>query len=222
MSKLFLPACKVKRQLNHASEKLQHYLEQKEAVQTVGCCKVFCKKATEEDTAIVVCNNCAAIMEESSMVSEIEFVWEVIDHDNDFKFPDYHGERMTIQDCWRAYEKRNVQDAIRSLLRKMNIEVVELEENHERTKFCGADLLEACTDIEKRFAPKRYMLEGAEMYHPIPKKEEDVWLKNYCKQIKTEKVVCYCMSCLDGIQRGGKQAIHLIELLFPEESGAIK
>ena len=57
-------------------------------------------------------------MEESSQIEEIEFVWEIIDRDSDFPFPDYHGEKMTIQDCWRACEKRKVQDAIRSLNEK--------------------------------------------------------------------------------------------------------
>ncbi len=162
-------------------------------METVGCCKVFCNKATKEDTAVVICNNCAAIMEESSLVSNIEFVWKIIDHDDSFAFPDYHGEKIAIQDCWRAYKKRNVQDAIRSLMRKMNIDVVKLKENHEQTKFCGAHLLEECTDIEKKFAPRRYAIEGANMYHPIPKEKEDIWLKNYCNQIETDKVFCYCM-----------------------------
>lgn len=77
---------------------------------------------------------------------------------------------------------------IRSIMRKMNIEIVELAENYGNTKFCGADLLAA----------------------------QDAFLKDYCRQNTTDKVVCYCMSCLDGINRGGKQALHLVELLFPE------
>ena len=216
MTKIFLPSCKVRKRFPSASKRLEEYLKMRENIETAGCCKVFCGKANPEDTAVVVCNNCAAIMEESSPVSSIEFIWEIIDQDPDFVFPDYRGERMTIQDCWRAYEKRKVQDAIRSLLRKMNIEVVELKEHHQNTKFCGADLLEACTETEKKFAPRRYGKEGADCYHPIPEEEEDIWLRNYCSQIQTEKTVCYCMSCLDGIKRGGKSAVHLMELLFPE------
>ncbi|NDO45272.1 hypothetical protein [Clostridium sp. MD294] len=216
MKKIFLPSCKVKGKYKSASQKLQRYLEIKEKVTTVGCCKVFCSKVCPEDTAVVICNNCAAIMEESSAVQKIEFVWQIIDNDPEFPFPDYHGEKMTIQDCWRAYEKRSVQNAIRSLLHKMNITVIELEENYENTKFCGADLLEPCTDIEKKFAPRRYVVNGADKYNPIPKEKEDLWLQNYCQQIETEKVVCYCMACLDGIQRGGKTAVHLLELIFPE------
>lgn len=216
MSKVFLPACKVKGRFQYSSEKLKAYLEEKEHVKTIGCCKVFCSKLNKEDTAVVVCNNCAAILEESSQAKTIQFVWEIIDKDENFPFPDYHGERMTIQDCWRAYEKRNVQDAIRSLMEKMNIEVVELKENYENTRFCGADLLEPCTDVEKVFAPQRYATDGADMYQPLPQKEQDAYLKNYCKKIDTEKVVCYCLSCLNGIRRGGKQAVHLLELIFPE------
>lgn len=215
--KIFLPSCKVKARYKYQSDKLKAYLEGTEHVQTVGCCKVFCSKITSADPVIVICNNCAAIMEESSVAPEISFVWEIIDRDPDFPFPNYHGEEMTIQDCWRAYEKKNVQDDIRSLLRKMNIKVLELEENYEKTRFCGADLLEPCTQIEKKFAPERYAVRGADMYHPMSKKDADLWLKEYCRQIKSEKVVCYCTACLDGIERGGKQAVHLLELLFPED-----
>lgn len=216
MSKIFLPSCKVKANFKSSSEKLKEYLERKEQIRTLGCCKAFCGKIKKEDTVVVICNNCAAIMEESSLSNHIEFVWEIIDQDEDFVFPDYHGERMAIQDCWRAYEKRNVQNAIRSLMKKMNIEIVELEENYENTKFCGADLLEPCTDVEKTFAPQRYVVEGGEMYKPLSVEEQNLYLQEHCCGIQTEKVVCYCMACLDGIKRGGKQAFHLIELLFPE------
>lgn len=197
MSKVFLPACKVKNRFQNPSEKLRTYLEEKEQVKTIGCCKAFCGRLSKEDTAVVVCNNCAAILEESSQVGNIRFVWEIIDRDDHFPFPDYHGERMTIQDCWRAYEKRNVQDAVRSLLRKMNIEAVELEKN---------------------FAPRRYAADGAGMYRALSPKEQQLFLEDHCKGIDTKRTVCYCLSCLDGIQQGGKQAVHLLELLFLEEN----
>ena len=216
MRKIFLPSCNTKVKHAHASSQLRKYLEAKEQVKTVGCCKVFCKEAKKGDTAVVICSNCAAILEESSTVENIQFVWEIINKDSEFPFPDYHGEKMTIQDCWRSYEKRNMQDTIRSLMKKMNIEVVELEENYEKTKFCGSDLLEPCTESEKKFAPQRYVVDGATMYKPLSTLEQQEYLQKHCKAITTEKVVCYCTSCFSGINRGGKQAIHLIDLLFPK------
>lgn len=216
MSRVFLPSCKLQARWKEPSAKPLTYLQEKEQVKKIGCCKAFCEKVSPKDQAIVVCNNCAAIMEESSPIRDIEFAWEIIDRDEAFPFPDYHGERMTIQDCWRAYEKRNVQNAIRSLLRKMNINVVELENNFEKADFCGPDLLEPCTEAEQKLAPRRYVMEGGHMYKPLPTPEdEDAWLRDYCGRIKTDKVICYCTACYDGIQRGGKQPLHLLELLFP-------
>ena len=49
-----------------------------------------------EDHAIVLCNNCANIVEESSRAGAFTYVWELIDRDADFPFPDYGGERMTV------------------------------------------------------------------------------------------------------------------------------
>ena len=37
-------------------------------------------------------------------------------------------------------------------------------------------------------------------------------------EVETDKVVCYCKFCTDGINTGGKQGLHLIELLFPTET----
>ena len=57
----------------------------------------------------------------------------MIDKDPDFPFPDYREEEMTVQDCWVAFEKRDVRDTVRSLLGKVNIRIAELEENYEKT-----------------------------------------------------------------------------------------
>ncbi len=76
---------------------------------------------------------------------------------------------MTIQDCWLAVEKRHVQDAIRSLMRKMNIQVVELPENHEKTTFCGMNLTAECNPSNAKLAPKRYVEEGGtHVPPPVP------------------------------------------------------
>ena len=144
MANLYFPGCKVKGDFPAASEKLAAYIQSKRVVTPVGCCRVDHDKLTPADTAVVVCNNCANIIAESGDPGQIEFVWEIIDNDPEFPFPDYHGEKMTIQDCWLAVEKRHVQDAIRSLMRKMNIDVVELAENHEKTRFCGMNLVAPC------------------------------------------------------------------------------
>ena len=215
MSKFLFPSCKAKATYTNASEKLRSYMRERYNIDSVGCCRAEYQKITAQDSAIVVCNNCAAIMEESSPAGNIEFVWDLIDKDDDFLFPDYHGERITIQDCWIAVEKRQLQDTVRSLLKKMNIQYVELDENFEKTKFCGVNLLAPCSPSNAKLAPKRYVEEGAHMFTPCSQEEQITYFQKHCTQIQTEKVACYCKFCKEAVTMGGKQGIHLLELLFP-------
>jgi hypothetical protein len=166
--------------------------------------------------AIVVCNNCAAIIEENTK-GEIVTLWQVIDQDPAFDFPDYRGEEMTVQDCWIAFEKRPVQDAVRSLLRKMNIKTVELEENYAKTKFCGVNLLAPCTESNAALAHERYVVRFPHMFTPMEHEEQIRRFQQHCRQIETERTVCYCKFCNEGINMGGKTGVHLLELLFPED-----
>lgn len=214
MAHYYFPSCKVTAQFKEPSMRAREYIKAKYGIDPIGCCRPNHQKLRAEDTAIVVCNNCAAIIEENTEAS-IQFLWQVIDQDPDFRFPNYHGEAMTIQDCWVAFEKREVQDTIRSLLRKMNITVVELAENHEATKFCGVNLLSPCSESNAKLAHKRYVERFPHMFTPMEPDEQTAHFQKHCEQITTEKVVCYCKFCTDGINAGGKKGIHLLELLFP-------
>ncbi len=112
-----------------------------------------------------MCNNCAAVIEENTKAS-IEFLWQTIDQYTDFQCPDCHGEEMTIQDCWIAFEKRYIQDTVLSLLHKMNIKVVELDENFESKKFFGVNMLSACTKCNAALVHKRYVEQFPHMFTP--------------------------------------------------------
>ena len=55
------------------------------------------------------------------------------------------------------------------------------------------------------------------MFTPMQPEEQDEHFRKHCEQIQTQKTVCYCKFCTEGINMGGKQELHLIELLFPAE-----
>ncbi len=214
MAYVYFPSCKVTAQFKDASKRAREYVNRRFGITPIGCCRVNHKKLTADDTAIVVCNNCAAIIEENTGAA-IESLWQVIDQDPEFVFPDYHGEEMTVQDCWVSFEKRHFQEAVRSLLRKMNIRAVELEENYEKTRFCGVNLLAPCSASNAALAHKRYVEHYPHMFTPMEPEEQKEHFRRHCEQIRTEKVVCYCKFCTDAMNMGGKTGIHLIELLFP-------
>lgn len=157
----YIASCVFTRDYPELSLRIQNYLKQRFGIGIIRCCadkykvKQFeevmapsvCEqwKATphyipfEPDTTMVsICHNCTAVFQESHSEIRVLSLWEfILQMDADFCYPDYGGERMTIQDCWRQYDNRSEQDAVRELMRRMNIEVVEMAENREQTRFCG-------------------------------------------------------------------------------------
>ena len=219
MAQIFFPSCKAKAAYPAASARLLEYLTDRWGVTAAGCCRVDHPSLTAEDVAVAVCNNCAAILEESSSVGQIRFVWELIDSDPDFPFPDYGGETITVQDCWLAVDRRQVQETVRSLLRKMNLQLAEQPESYEKTRFCGVNLLSPCSESNARLAPRRYENGRSPMFRPMTPEQQAAFFRRHCAAIDTRRVACYCKFCTEGIRAGGKEGVHLLELLFPGESG---
>ena len=96
---------------------------------------------------------------------------------------------MTVQDCWVAFEKRDVQDTVHSLLGKMNIMIAELEENYEKTKFCGVNLLSPCTESNAALAQRRYVEQFPHMFTPMEPEDQIKHFRRHCERIRTQKVV---------------------------------
>ena len=217
MARVFFPSCKIKADFPAESEDVRRYLEEQHGVTTTGCCKPCRTQLTDADQAVVICNNCAAIVEESSAAPTLTYVWELIDQDTNFPFPDHSGMQVTVQDCWAARERRGTQEAIRSLLHKMNIEVVEQEENFNRTRFHGRTLLNPCPPVNAKLAPRRYENGTSPMFTPMAEEEQIIYLTRHAEKLPADNVVCSCKPCRDGITAGGKTGIHILQLLFPKE-----
>ncbi len=173
------------------------------------------EKFTEGDEVWSLCHNCSNIIEEQYQGVKVHTFWELIDSDKDFKFPDYSDMTVTVQDCWRSRERVEEQKAVRSLLRKMNINFVEAELNHENTDFCGVSLLEPPMKRNAMLAPKHYVEQAEGKFIPHTEEEKKRIMTDYCRQFKTDTVVCYCHYCLEGLLLGGANGIHLAGLLFP-------
>ncbi len=69
MAYFYFSSCKATAQFKEASKKAKSYVNQKFGIAPIGCCRPNHKKLTSEDTALVVCNNCAAIIEENTKAS---------------------------------------------------------------------------------------------------------------------------------------------------------
>lgn len=213
MSVYYFPSCKFTAYSPDTSQKISDYLSKRFGMEIQGCCRPFHANMTAEDTAVCVCNTCAAICAEDSPARVLS-LWEVLQDDEGFPFPDLHHEAMTLQDCWRCYDRREEQEAVRKILQRMHVDVVELEENYEKTRFCGTSTHIPLVKANGDFAPRRFIHDAKGMFIPKTEEEQKKLMQEHCKKIRTDKVICYCVPCTRGIQLGGKQGIHLLDLLF--------
>jgi len=100
---------------------------------------------------------------------------------------------MTIQDACPTREKPAVQDAIRILLQKMHITLVEAENSGKKAKCCGDNF-----------------------YPQLPLVQVNELMKQRTAEMPLENVIVYCVSCIQSISIGGKTPRYLPDLLFNE------
>jgi hypothetical protein len=233
----YVAGCVFTKEEPELSAKIQDYLKQRFHIQIIRCCvpnyKIeeftadmpewlqpqwksipHYKDFTADSTMVYICHNCSAIFQETMPEVKRLSLWELIFSDTEFPFPDYSHEKMTLQDCWRSYDNRSEQDAVRTLLRKMNVDIVEQEENYEKTQFCGVSLYAPSPKRNLELAPKRYVENAEGKFIPRTNEEQQKLMWEHCKNITTDKVVAYCHYCVKGLKVGGKQAKHLASLLF--------
>lgn len=234
-SPIYVASCVFTREEPDLSVKVQNYLKQRFHMQMIRCCVPNYKDFTADmpewlqsrwsgipdyidftadNTMVYVCHNCAAIFQETLPEVKRLSLWELILNDAEFPFPDYSHEKMTVQDCWRSYDNRSEQEAVRALLRKMNVAVVEQAENYEKTQFCGISLYSHPPKRNLDLAPKRFVENAKGKFIPHTKEEQLKLMQEHCQEITTDKVVAYCHYCVKGLKLGGKQAKHLASLLF--------
>lgn len=216
MSRKFFPGCKVKARYPEASEWLaQQVIDRGYADEIVGCCRTDHQSLTADETAVCICNNCMAMIDEDADNGALENIWVLIDNDPVFPLPSYEGKTMGIQDCGRAYDRTDVQDAVRSLMRKMNIEVVELPDAREESRFCGQSFLKSVPEQDAGFAPRRYVEDARKrgIFTPTDPDIVQQRMEEHAAAIPTDEVCCYCFACDMGLEAGGKDAINMIELV---------
>lgn len=159
---------------------------------------ICCRHNPEVPVGSTIINNCAGCDRRFRSlyegISTISF-WEVIDSIEGLVLPDYGGMKMSVHDPCGYRHKPQVHRAVRSLLRKMNIEIVEAE-------FHGTESI-CCGDNYYGYVPNERVQERIQMR---------------AEQFPCNDVVVYCIGCDRALTEGGKTSHYLPELLFGRES----
>lgn len=123
-------------------------------------------------------------------------LWEILAESKSFPFPDYNGIRMSIHDACPTRTEERVHSAIRKLLERMNIEIIEPKNTRTKAICCGDSL-----------------------YGTLPVEIVKEQMKKRSNEMPCDNVVVYCVSCIKAMHIGGKNPRYIVDLLFGEETG---
>jgi Fe-S oxidoreductase len=159
---------------------------------------ICCRHEPNLENGTQVINTCAGCdrryRELYDGISTIS-LWEILADSKTFPFPDYSGIEMTIHDACPTRTETRVHSAIRILLKKMNIKVVEPKNTGTRSTCCGDSF-----------------------YGILPVELVKEQMKKRSNEMPCENVVVYCVSCIKAMNIGGKKPRYIVDLLFGEET----
>ena len=196
MTQVFAPGCALMVYKPDLAQKVNNFLQQELGAlpQHLTCCRHEPHLAAGTQV-INICAGCdrryRSLYEGVSTTS----LWEIIANSKNFEYPNYNGMKMSIHDACPTRTEARVHDAVRTLLKNMNIEIVEAEYTRDKAVCCGDSF-----------------------YGTIPAEQVKVEMKKRADQMPCEDVVIYCVSCIKAMYIGGKKPRYLVDLLFGEQT----
>ena len=196
MKRVFAPGCALILYKPELVEKLHKILNENIEKMNIlnRCCRnqPQLNKGTE---VINICPGCDKRYRQNYENSTTISLWEVLAKRDFFPFPDYNGKEMTIIDACPTRNEVRVHKAIRALLKKMNITLIEPEKTGTKSTCCGDSF-----------------------YGNIPTEKVKTQMRKKASEMPVDDVVVYCVSCSKSIYIGGKKPRYVIDLLFHEDT----
>ncbi|MEI6173043.1 MAG: (Fe-S)-binding protein [Bacteroidota bacterium] len=194
--RVFAPGCALMLYKPELAAKLHDILDKNlgPVEKMMDCCHHDPLVATETEV-INVCPGCDKRFGKDYPKTSTISLWEILAEQDFFPFPDHHGRQMTILDACPTRNNEKVHAAIRILLEKMNISLVEPRNTRTKGTCCGDSF-----------------------YGVIPTEKVKEQMIKRSSEMPLEDVVVYCVSCIKSIHIGGKHPQYLVDLLFADET----
>jgi len=193
---VYAPGCALVLYKPHLAERVFAHLNADDAgmASLLSCCR----HDPHLEPGSVVINTCPGCdrryRELYEGVSTIS-LWEVLAAGDTFDFPDYGGAEMAIHDACPTRTEERVHVAVRTLLEKMNIAVVEPRATRTHSVCCGDSF-----------------------FGELPADRVAGLMAKRADSMPREDVVVYCVSCVNAMHVGGKRPRYLVDLLFGEDT----
>jgi len=196
MKQVYAPGCALMIYKPHLAKKVLDFLN--EELDDISEHLICCKHEPNLQRGTVIINTCPGCdrryRELYDGISTIS-LWEVLANSKKFSFRDYMGLEMAIHDACPTRTEMRVHFAIRILLDKMNIKVVEPKNSGTKSTCCGDSF-----------------------YDILPVEQVKEQMKKRADEMPCENVVVYCISCIKSMHIGGKKPRYIMDLLFGEET----
>lgn len=146
------------------------------------------------EEVIVACQNCYAIFRQFDGERRVRSLWTIL---RDTGLPEgRHGSarglEVSVQDSCTTRDVPEIYESVRAILSELGVAVREMEYARDRARCCGCAPMIAAGDAKLgREAMKRRAAESP-----------------------CGTVVSYCASCRSAMRTGGRESLHLLDLVF--------
>jgi len=196
MKKLFAPGCALMLYKPELAEKIHAILNKNlsEMDKLMTCCHHDPRFDTKTEV-INICPDCDKRFRNDYENSTTVSLWEILAETDFFPFPNYQGKWMSILDACPTRDQEKTQNAIRILLKRMNINLVEPRNTKSKSTCCGDSF-----------------------YGLIPTEKVKEQMVKRTSEMPLYDVVVYCVSCIKSVHIGGKKPKYLVDLLFADDT----
>ena len=196
IKRVFAPGCALMLYKPELAERLHLILNNNlgEMELLTTCCK-HDPQLKEKTEIINICPGCDKRFRNDYTNSSTISLWEIVAESNFFDLPNYQGKQMTIIDACPTRDQDRVHNAIRTVLEKMNIVVLEPQNTRSKNTCCGDSF-----------------------YGVIPVEKVKEQMIKRTSEMPLDDVVVYCVSCIKSVYIGGKKPKYLVDLLFADET----
>lgn len=145
-----------------------------------------------------IINNCAGCDRRfRSLYEGIQTIslWEILDSIDSLPLPVHTGLTVSVHDSCSYRPKPQVHEAVRSILRKMDIKIVDSQYSGTKSICCGDNF-----------------------YPQLPIEKVTELQKKRAAQMPCQDVAVYCVSCIKSMAIGGKTPHHMVDLILNEKT----
>lgn len=203
------PSCQFQATHPQTAAEIRDYLKGRWNAETTGCCRREGLKFQSGDTLVTVCLSCTAILRERFPSCSVITLYDLLEQDCEFCWPDARQQAITVQDCARA--DASLRRQVRGLLTRMNYAVHEMDEAAPPT--CGTLLMNPISDQNRQSAPAYFKSLQAQVKILDSAKQQKL-LQAQAGYYPDKQVVAYCNSCYQALGSLNIERFHLLDLIF--------